>query len=163
MSENGTTQKQEKNEIDRLERIITTKEQLVDVEGMSIRVIKWNLKQSMKLSVVLGQLVRSVIMKMPELDLKSDPAELVANILKADLSGIVDSQYDNLVLLISETVVRENFDGITAARKWTEELGVEGLEILSVIARQNIRPLVRVIGNVAADARKIAEARRASR
>ncbi len=159
MSENG---KQHKEEVDRLERIVSTKEELVEVEGRTLKVTKWNLKQSLRMSVHLGKLVRNVIKEIPTPKKEGDSADFVASLLKADLADIVESQYDNIVLIMSETLVRGNFDTLGDARKWVEDCGSEGLEIITIIARQNIRPLVKAISGAVADARKIAEARRAS-
>ena len=161
MSENG------KQEIDRLEHIISTKEELVECDGRTIKVIKWNLKQTLKLSVALGQLVARVVKQLPIPEQKKgekpDGTQIIAQLMSADLAEIADSQYDSILLIISETVVRGNFETSDEARAWTEDAGAEALEVLTVIARQNIRPLVKAIGNAVADVKRIVAARKGSR
>ena len=150
--------------VDRLEAIVASKEEVLEVDGRSIRVIKWNLTQSLRLSTTLGRMVREVFVGLPiDATNDSDTADFFARLLNADLASLAEGQHDNILTLISETVVRGNFDTLDEARKWTEDIGVEALEIMAVIARQNIRPLVRAIKSVLASVRSASVAPRASR
>lgn len=150
--------------LDRLEAIVTSKEEIVEVEDRSIRVIKWNLTQSLRLSTTLGKMIRDVFAGLPIEAIKDkDTSDFFARLLNADIASLAEGQHDNILTLISETVVRGNFDTLDEARKWTEDIGVEALEILAVIARQNIRPLVRAIKNVLASVRSASAGPRASR
>ena len=140
--------------MDRLEAIVTSKEEIVEVDGVSIRVMKWNLTQALRLSTTLGKMIREIFSELPMDKIKEqDTTEFFARLLSADLADLAEGQHDNILTLISETVVRGNFDTLDQARKWTESIGVEALEILAVIARQNVRPLVRAIKNVLASVR----------
>ena len=58
-------------------------------------------------------------------------------------------------------VITHYLDSLDEARKWVEEIGVDSFEILGVIGKQNIRPLVRAIKNVIASVRSASAARKA--
>ena len=126
--------------------------------GKKIRVLKWNLKQSLKLSAKLGQMIREVVRAIPDAPAGGgDLGSKVASLLKTDISGVIDAQYERIETLITETVDRGNFEDMEAARAWVAELGAgEALEIVSIIARQNIRPLVNALSKLATDVGAIA-------
>ena len=156
--ENGKTEAATDVTVDRLEAIIVKKEEVLEVDGKKIRVLKWNLKQSLKLSAQLGQLIREVVRAIPDAPAGGgDLGSKVATLLKTDLSAVIDAQYERIETLITETVARGNFEDVEAARAWVAELGAgEALEIVSIIARQNIRPLVNALSRLAKDVGVIA-------
>ncbi len=158
--ENGKTEAAEDVAVDRLEAIVVKKEEVLEIDGKKIRVLKWNLKQSLRLSSQLGLLVREVVLSIPDAPKSgADLGSKMAALLKADISSVIDAQYDKIETLITETVVRGNFDDLETARAWVAELGAgEALEIISVLARQNIRPLVNAVTRLARDVGALAKA-----
>ena len=148
--------------VDRLEKIVSSKEEILEVAGRSIRVIKWNLTQALRLSTTLAKMVREVMAGLPLGEAKeNESADFFARLLSTNLEDLAEGQHDNIVKVLSETVVRENFDSLDEARKWIEEIGVDAFEILGVIGKQNIRPLVRAVKNVLASVRSASAAPRA--
>lgn len=158
--ENGKPAAVEDVAVDRLEAIVVKKEEVLEIDGRKIRVLKWNLKQSLKLSSQLGLLVREVVLSIPDApESGADLGSKMAALLKTDISGVIDAQYEKIETLITETVVRGNFEDLETARAWVAELGAgEALEIITVLARQNIRPLVNAVARLARDVGALANA-----
>jgi len=147
--------------LDRLEQIVTSKEEVIEVDDKSIRVIKWNLEQSLRLSVTLGMMIKDLFSGVATAD--GSGADFFARLMSTDLAELIAGQRDNILRIISETIVRGNaFESIDETRKWVDEAGAESLEILAVIARQNIRPLVRAIKSVVAVVRSASGGRKVS-
>lgn len=142
---------------DRLEQLVVAKEVTIEIEGRSLRIIKWNLKQTLRLSVVLGKIVRDIAISIPSKQIsdagKEDRSvgEMLSAVLAADLPEIAESQHDSIVQLVAETIVRGNFGTLAEAREYVEGLGAEVFEIIGVIGRQNIRPLVKAVAAVLGD------------
>ena len=166
MAENGKAKVQ--GEEDRLAQCVILKEIEVEIDGRTIRVIKWGLRQSLRLSArlvrIAGDAIRKLDLPIPEKGKPVPDVKLkLASLLQTDFATLMDAHIDDVVAILTETVQKGNFETMQEASAWVEELGAgDALQIFVAIAKQNIRPLVKAVVEVAKSVGVDIAARKAS-
>ena len=154
MSENGKP----KPEKDKLAEVVQKKQVELEIDGRKIIVKKWGLLQSLTLSAKLAKVVGDVIKQLPVVkeDVKGEKKEKkslefkVASLLQIDIADVLERNFEDIVLILAKTIAKENFQDVDEAQVWIKELDAGGaVEIFAVIAKQNIRPLLKAVGKLA--------------
>lgn len=150
-------QKKKKETPDRLTEAISKKIEEVQVGDRTLKVYKWNYWTSMRLAKTLTAIIQKALGSFKDVkDLR--------DILKTDFSELLHENQREIFELISVTITRDNFPTEEAAKEWAaEEVGLgEVVQLIYTIARQNLRPLVKIIKEVVAESAAVnAEARKA--
>ena len=137
------SQVQESKQPDRLVKAIVKKVDEVTVEDRKLHIRKWNLHTSLELMGTLGDILKEVLSGVgPKVD--------VASLLQQDIGQLLASHEGSIVKILVGSILPGNFTEIADAEEWVKELGAgDALRLFAIIAKQNIRPLVRAVGEIA--------------
>jgi hypothetical protein len=139
----GEAQVREQKEPDRLAKAINKRVTCVTVEDRELRVRKWNLHTSLELMSTLGDILKKVIASVgPKLD--------IGSFLQQDIGKLMLEHEDNMLKILAGSIAPGNFEDVKRAKEWISELGAgDALRLFAIIAKQNIRPLVEAVGEIA--------------
>lgn len=139
---------QKKAKPDRLAEAISKKIEELTVDDRELLIRKWNLHTSLELMGTLGDILKKVVGGIgPEMD--------IASFFQGDIGELLAQHEGSIVKVLAGSVFPGNFDSLEEAKAWIEDLGAgDALKIFAVIARQNIRPLVEAVGEVAKELRE---------
>jgi hypothetical protein len=129
---------------DRLGEATRSKERTLTINDKEIRVRKWSLELSFTLTGIVVDIVKALGKQIVDSD------NIVA-MMQSDIGPMLVDQYPRVKRVLVETLLRTNpFPSKEELDAWIEELALdEAIDILSVIAEQNMRPLARALGKVA--------------
>ena len=127
---------------DRLEKAIREKTHECTIDGKTLVLQKWSLRQGMRLSAKIANVIREAM-----------PTGNMADIMHMDVEKIVLDNEDNFIDIIVSSVEKcFSGDEVTrreAASEWVDGLALEdGIELFGAISRLNIRPLILRLGEI---------------
>lgn len=139
--------KKKKTEPDRLAEAIAKKIEELTVDERELHIHKWNLHTSLELMGTLGDILKQMVAGIgPQMD--------IASFFQGDIGELLIKHEENIVKILAGTLVVGNFESIKEAGAWIRDLGAgDVLRIFVVIAKQNIRPLVEAVGEIASELR----------
>lgn len=128
---------------DRLAEAVAKKVETIMVDGRTLRVRQWNLHTSLTLMGTLGDILKQMVASVgPKMD--------VASLLQRDVGQLLLEHEASIVKILVGSITPSNFKDLQEAEAWVNDLGVgDALRLFSIIARQNIRPLVKAVGEIA--------------
>ena len=134
-------------EPDRLAKQAVEKVIDLSIDDQKLRVRKWDLHTSLVCGDDLGEVLKQFI---GSLTTKTD----IRMLLDQDVFSVLRSHEEVIVKILIETLHPEkhpdNFKSRQEAEDWIRELGAaEVVTIFGAIAKQNIRPLVKAVGDQA--------------
>lgn len=135
---------------DRLEEAVAKKVETHTIDGVSIQIHKWTLKQGLKHSARLFGVIMKATTSLGSFDkmLQEDLADL----LSANEKGL-----DLVIFVCADTLATHSGKDVEHFKKWIEELAPEHfLELLQIIVRMNVRPLVSKFSEIKAQGGLIA-------
>ncbi len=141
----GRAKKEDKP--DRLAEAIAKKVEEMTIDERELKVRKWNLHTSLELMGTLGDILKQMVAGIgPQMD--------IASLLQGDIGELLAKHEGSIVKILAATLLVGNFGSLEEAEEWVRDLGAgDALKIFAVIARQNIRPLVEAVGEVASELR----------
>ena len=130
-------------EPDRLAKAVSSKVQEMSIEDRKLFVKKWNLHTSLTLMGTLGSILKEVLSGVgPKVD--------VASLLQQDIGELLLKHEESIVKILASSILPGNFPNLEDAETWVRELGASDvLKLFAIIAKQNIRPLVKAVGEIA--------------
>lgn len=139
----GEAKVRDQKEPDRLAKAISKKVTCVTLEDRELKVKRWNLHTSLELMSTLGDILKKLIASVgPKMDISS--------FLQQDISKLMLEHEDNMVKILAGSITPGNFKDLQQAKEWVAELGAaDAMRLFAIIAKQNIRPLVKAVGEIA--------------
>ena len=139
--------KTKQKEPDRLAKHAVDKVINLDIDGKKLRVRKWDLHTSLVCGDDFGEVLKQFIVSITS---KTD----IKMLLDQDVFSVLRSHEEVIVKILIETLHPEkhqdNFKTREEAEDWIREQGAaEVVVIFGAIAKQNIRPLVKAVGDQA--------------
>ena len=117
---------------DRMEKALREKQIDITIDERKLTLRKWSLRDGMKLSAKVVDLIKDAM-----------PSGRPEDLLSANVTEIITKYEDDFVKILAVTVARGNFDTLEEAEEWVEDLALEdALELLTHISRMNLRPLM---------------------
>lgn len=140
-AKDGRAKKKEKP--DRLAEAIAKKVETLTVDDRELHIRKWDFHTSLELMSKLGDVLKLALGGIgPSMD--------IGSILQQEIGQLLLPHEDKIVEVLAGSILNGNFENLEQAEAWVRGLGAdEVLRIFSVIAKQNIRPLVKAVGEIA--------------
>lgn len=135
--------REEEKKPDRLAEVIVKKIESVTIEDRKLEIRKWNLHTSLEQMGRLGDILKELVSSVgPKMD--------IGSLLQRDIGALLLDHEENIIKILVGSIVPGNFKDAEEAKTWITELGVgEVLQLFAIIAKQNIRPLVKAVGEIA--------------
>jgi len=147
-----TKSRETPKEPDRLAKAVVKKVESVTVDDRELSVRKWNLHTSLKLMGTLGDILKDMVSSVgPKMD--------IASLLQRDIGELLGEHEANIVKVLACSIAPGNFKDLQETQKWIAELGAaDALRLFAIIAKQNIRPLVAAVGEIAKEVSVVVKA-----
>ncbi len=145
--EGRAKKKKKKDKPDQLAEAVVKKIEAVTIDERELKVRKWNLHTSLELMGTLGDILKEMVASIgPQMDISS--------LLQGDIGELLAAHEGSIVKILASTLLVGNFESLEDAEAWVKDLGAgDALRLFAVIAKQNIRPLVEAVGEVAKELR----------
>lgn len=137
-----TAKKKKKKKVqatDRLEKAISAKFLDVTIDDKKLRLQRWSLVQGLRVSAKLATVIK-----------KATPLGFnVESLMVTDIGELLAEHEEDILQILTVSVVKNNFDGEAEARTWIEELDFpDAVELLGCIIQLDLVPLAQKAGKL---------------